>query len=824
MNNWFKRNWLHLAAIGIFLALTYVYLSPLLEGKLPALNDIMQASAMQKEVMANKKADGTGPLWTNQMFGGMPSYQIWIQYPGSISTYINQVINAVFASPANIVFLYLLCAYILLTVMELPFWLCLIGAIGMAFTSYNFIIIEAGHINKAAAIAYFPLVMAGFVLAYRKKYVLGGLITALALAMELRSSHLQMTYYLFLALGLFILMQAWIAFKEKAWNDFLKGTLAIGLGIVLGIGTNITNLLINNEYAKETIRGGTELTLTESDKKVSKGLDKDYAYQWSEGPIECFSFLVPNAVGGGSGTPLPDDAKSVKLLSDRGVQKSQAQSYLSQFSYWGPKPFTSGSYYFGIIILFFFILGLFIVNKPIKWWILTAVSFSILLSFGKYFQSFSDLFFDHFPMYNKFRAVESILVIAGFLIPLLAVLTIQEILTRIDQRKEILKLSLRTFYVLGGLLVLIYLLPSLFLSFASENDGNIRNQMEQMSGGDAGFAGQLIDAIQSDRASLAQNDALRSIAFVALAMGLLFLFLKDKLKKEYLLAGLAVLILVDMWSVDKRYLNSDAFMAKGKRKNYFQARPADEQILQDTDPNYRVFDATISTYNSASTSYFHKTIGGYHAAKLRRMQDIIEHQLAGDSLNRAVLNMLNAKYFIVPGADKQPQAVRNPDALGNCWFVSNVKYVKGANEEMQALTGLEPTVQAVVDERFKSALTATGFNPDSGASIRLTNYVPDHLTYESNSKEKSLAVFSEVYYEKGWNAYIDGQLTPHLRADYILRALEIPAGKHKIEFIFEPSSYKTGETIAGISSIILLLGIGFVGFQSIRSARKEQQA
>lgn len=818
MNNWFKTNWKHIAAIVFLIVLAFVYVSPVMDGKRLAQSDIMQATAMQKEIKDNLKPDGTGPLWTNQMFGGMPSYQIWIQYPNNIATYINRYISIIFPNPANMIVMYLIGAYILFAVMGVNVWLSLLGAIAIAFSSYNFIIIEAGHMNKAIAIGYFPILLAGVFLIFDKRWIWGAVMLSLGMAVELRSGHIQMTYYLFIAIGLYFVYQAIQTIRNKAWMDYGKAVIISGLAIGIGVSINATNLMINSEYVKETMRGGTELTLTDGDKKVSKGLDKDYAYQWSQGIGECTTFLIPNAYGGGGRTEMPKDGESVKLLVGKGVAANQAEGFVGQFAYWGPKPFTSGPTYFGCVIFFLFVLGLVIVRNPLKWWILSAVVLSILLSLGKHFEGFSNLFFDYVPMYNKFRAVESILVIAALLIPVLAVMTVQEIAeAKDDELSKLINKGKKVVYGFAALLAILWLAPSMVYDFQGQNDENVRQQMMQMSNGDEAFSNQMVTALQEDRASLFKADTLRSFLFIAMAIAVLYLLATRKLKSEYALMALAVLVLVDMWSVDKRYLNNEAFVSKSKVKNYFQPREVDLQIMQDKDPNYRVFDVSVNTFGDATPSYFHKTVGGYNAVKLRRINDIITHQLTGDSTNQEVLNMLNTKYFIIADkASNQAVAIPNPNALGNAWFVRKATAVKGANEEMLALRNLQPKTELVYDEQFKADVKPIEGRVDTFATIHLTSYSPEKLVYDYESTSAQTAVFSEIYYKAGWKAYLDGKEVPYFRANYILRAMQVPSGKHTIVFEFKPETFYLGEKISLAGSVVLMLLIGGGLFMNYR--------
>ena len=821
MNNWFKRNGIHLAITGIFIALCFVYFSPVMQGKALPQYDVLQAQAVQKEIMKVKAETGTAPLWTNAMFGGMPAYQIWAQYPSNIATYIISFFKTVFPNPVDTVLLYLLGAYLLFSVLRIKPWLAAAGAIAFAFSSYNFIIIEAGHSNKAMAIAFFAPILAGIILTFRRQYLLGAVLTALFLAIEIRTNHIQMTYYLFIALLIFIGIELYHAIKSKKINEFGKSFGYLFVAALLAMAVNAGNLWTTYEYGQESIRGRSNLTTDES--QPNTGVDRDYAYQWSQGVGESLTFLVPNAYGGSSTPQLDESSEVAKVLSGRGVPTEQAVGFAKQLpTYWGEKSFTSGPWYFGAIICFLFILGLFIVNHRIKWWILSATLLSMFLSFGRHLPFISDFFFDFFPLYNKFRAVESTLVIAGFLIPVLAILAINEVASLKKPAAELQKKLLYSLYITGGILLLMILIPNVLLSFRPSNHQQFVEQMMQVTGGDRGFADAIGNALVQDRISLARMDAIRSLVFILLTAGLLWLLIKQKIRAEFAFILFAVAILADMWSVDRRYLNNENFVEKRVMDQQFQAREVDQMILRDPDPNYRVLDLTIPTFSSANATFFHKTVGGYHAAKLKRFQEVLDKQF-NNSINEDVLDMLNTKYVITADQTGQSQRMQaRSTAAGHAWFVPQVTFVKDADQEMAAISSFDPKKEAFVHEEFKSLIDEKKLGLPSNASIKLTSYRPDHLTYEYTAPNDVVAVFSEVWYDKGWNMYVDGELKPHFRADYILRAAQLPGGNHKVEFKFEPRSYYTGEIISLIASILLVLGLAFAVYMEVKGRKEER--
>ena len=781
----------HLIVLLLFMSISFVYFSPLLEGKMLDMHDIKQWQGMSKEVVDFHEKTGENALWTNSMFSGMPAYQIATWSDANLIQYVVKVITLGMPRPASLLFLYLLGFYILLLSLKVDYRLAAVGAIAFAFSSYFFIIIQAGHMTKAHAIAYVPMVVAAVLYTYRGKMLLGGVLTALTVALEIYANHLQITYYLALMLLIIGLVQFVKDLKAKNLVDFAKRTGVLLVAALLASGTAFTNLAATMEYGKDSTRGKSELT-TNLDNKTT-GLDKDYATQWSYGIAETFTLLIPNFHGGASQGELTTESETYQAIKST----PNAKQLIKQLPlYWGDQPGVSGPTYAGAIVIFLFVLGLFFVKSEMRIWLVMATIMSIMLAWGKNFMGLTELFLDYFPGYNKFRAVSMILVIAEFTVPLLGFVALNKFLSsdKLENEKEkSLKLA---FYFVGGITLLFALIPSLFFDFVGGQDASLEKN------------GWSIDALQSDRAGLLSADAWRSFIFIALTFGTLWLFLKNQLQSKYVIFIVGVLVLADMWTVNKRYLNNDNFASKRKVEKPYQASQADQQILNDKDPNFRVFNQTVSTFNDASTSYFHKSIGGYHGAKLKRYQELIENHIAKG--NMAVLNMLNTKYFI----SQQGQVQQNPGAMGNAWFVNNVNIVANADAEIAALNGFNPDSTAIVDIRFSDQIIENLDN--SNATITLEEYKPNYLKYTSSSTKDGIAIFSEIYYDKGWNAYIDGELKPHFRADYVLRGMQIPEGNHLVEFKFEPSTYKTGETVALASSVTLLLLLAFVSFKELR--------
>ncbi len=810
----FKKALPYLAAIAIFVVIALTYFSPLLEGKMLKQSDITQFKGMSKEISDFRDKTGEEALWTNSMFGGMPAYQISVQYKGNVLRYLDQLMQLYLPQPAGMVFLYMIGFFILLLVLKVDKWIAVAGAIAFAFSSYLFIIFEAGHNSKAHAIGYMAPVLAGIILTYRGRYLAGGIMAAIALSLELLTNHFQITYYLMLIAAVFVITELVSSIREKQLPGFAKATGVLLIAAIFAIATNITNIWATYEYSKDTIRGKTELTSEKSNR--TSGLDKDYATGWSYGKWETFTMLIPNFNGGSSQGALSETSNSYKALKAQNIDDNQAKKAIKSLPlYWGSQPGVAGPVYIGAIIMFLFIFALFVVDNKYKWWLLSATILSILLAWGKNFMPFTNFFLNYVPGYNKFRAVSMTLVMAELCIPLLAILGLQKAFSGEIDKKKLLKYLYYSIGIAGGISLFFAIAGSAIFDFISPADEQYK----------AYFPDWLMAAIREDRAALLSSDAFRSLAFILLAGAAIWAMINQKIKKPVFFSALILLILIDMWSVNRRYLNSDSFVRKSVAAVPFQPSTADLVIMKDKDPDFRVFNQTVGNpFADASTSYFHKSLGGYHGAKLRRYQELIDYQLSKGNMN--VFNMLNTKYFIVPEEKTgQPQVQINMQALGNAWFVNNAHMVNNADEEINALTDLVPTETAVYDKRFENQVSGHLISKDESATIVLTDYKPNHLTYKSQTSREQLAVFSEIYYDKGWNAYIDGKPAPYFRADYVLRAMIVPTGTHTIEFKFEPNVYKTGEKISFASSLLLvLLALGTIGFMVQRKRKTDQKA
>ena len=800
----------YLVAIFVFIGITLVYFSPLLEGKKLKQHDIAMFKGMSKEIVDFRESTGQEALWTNSMFGGMPAWQISVKYTGNLMRYVDRMITLGLPYPANFVFLYFLGFFILLLVLKVDPWLSIAGAIAFALSSYFFIILGAGHTSKAHAIGYMAPVLAGIILTFRGKYRQGALLTAVALALEIKAGHLQITYYLLLMVLVYGFFKLIDAIAQKTLPSFLKTTGILLIAALLAVLTHSTNLWATYQYGKDTMRGKPELT---KEKAITlDGLDRDYITSWSYGKEETWSLLIPDAKGGAS-----------RMLGNVDAIKKADPAYRSMISnqtnaYWGDQPGTSGPVYVGAIVIFLFILGMFIVRGRFKWALFSITVLSILLSWGHNMMWFTDFFIDYIPGYNKFRAVTMTLVMAELAMPLLAFLALNEVI----KNPVLLKQKINYFYIsLGlsaGVVLLFYMLPTAFFSFLSEQENAQFTQL--LGGADGPQVAAYLANLEAVRVAIFRADALRSLFFIAAAAALIYVYLLNKIKHTWLIAGVAVLVLIDMFGVNRRYLNNDNFVRASQVDVPFKPSKANLFILNDKDLDYRVLDITQSTFNDASTSYFHKSIGGYHGAKLQRYQDIIEYYIQGEiesiykvlsdkptmeKINnlfyqQQVLNMLNTKYVIY-NPDGQP--LINPAAFGGAWFVDTAMVVNSPDEEIAALAKVDLRTVAVVDQRFADQLTRIG--QDGESAIQLTDYQPNHLTYQTESANDRLAVFSEIYFANGWNAYLDGVKAPYLRANYILRAMNIPAGKHTIDFKFEPAVWKVGEPISLVASLILIL-------------------
>lgn len=788
--NPFQRFLPHLAAAGIFLLVSIIYFLPQVQGKVVPAGDIVQFQGMSKEIRDFRDKTGERTLWTNSIFGGMPTYQIDSAQPSNMLQYVEKASNLFIPRPIGYFFAMALFFYFFLVYMKVNPWISVIGALAFSFSAGNMTLFEAGHMTKLRVLASFGLIAMGMVMTFRKDYLRGGIIYALGIGLSLYANHIQMTYYFFLGLGIYVLIEIVNQLREGQGANLGKALLVLLIGTGVGVGSSASKLWTTYEYAKDTMRGDPILS-SSSGKATSssetKGLEWEYAMQWSNGWVDLTSSIIAGAAGGGSQEEVGKNSALYKDLKGKGA--SIGKDFKAPL-YWGGLPFTSGPYYFGAIFCFLFVLGLMNVKGSIKWWLATVVFLMLLASLGKNFSALNRLLFDFFPMFNKFRTPNSVLVVAGFFVPILGMMSLSNVLKGKD-KSTLIKQTFIAAGITGGICLLFAILGSSMFDMTSPGD----SRLEQ--------AGYSLSALQKDRASLLRGDSFRSLILIALSAGLIWAYLTGKIKDVVLIAVIGVLSVGDVVTVAKRYVDSGDFEKKSKYANNFVARPVDKQILQDKDPHYRVFDQSINTFNSATSSYFHKTIGGYNAAKLQRFQDLIDNQIGNG--NQAVLAMLNTKYVITQ--DKRAQQF---PALGNAWTVSDLKMVNTPNEEIDGLTGLDPKQTAVVHKEYANYVN--GLQPSGGGTVSLTEYKPNHLTYSSNASSEELAVFSEVWYgpDKGWNAYIDGNPVEHIRVNYILRAMKIPAGNHKIEFKFEPSSYYRGELITLILSILLIIGLLYV--------------
>ncbi len=813
--NLFKRILPDIVVIILFAVISFVYFFPAVtEGRVLSQHDAVAGIGAGEESKEYLERTGERTRWTNSIFGGMPTYQM---APSYHSTDMLKGVESLYHLylPAYVwyVFVMMLGFYILLRAFDFSVWLASLGAIIWAFSSYFFIIIAAGHIWKFVTLAYIPPTIAGMVLVYRGKYLSGGLLTAIFVALQIVSNHVQMSYY-FLFVMLFMAVAFGIsAYQKKELPRFFKATGVLVVAGVLGVCINLSNLYHTYEYSKETMRGKSELVKPDTHNQTKSGLERDYITQWSYGIGETFSLLVPNVKGGAS-VPL---AANEKAMEKANPMYGSIYNQLGQ--YWGEQPGTSGPVYVGAFVMFLFILGLFIVKGPMKWALLAATVLSVLLSWGKNFMGFTDFFLDYIPMYDKFRAVSSILVIAEFTIPLLAMLALKQIIAR----PQIVKEQARAFYIsfglTGGMALLFALAPRFFFpSYVSSME------MQALQSIPADQLAPLIANLEEIRVSIFTSDAWRSFFVVAIGAALLWLYGMGKLKAKLTIGVLLLLCLVEMWDVNKRYLYDAQFVPQTARTEGFRPTDTDKAILEDKTLDYRVLNLASNTFNENNTSYWHKSIGGYHAAKLRRYQEMIEEHISPEMSNLfkavseaggdmakvdasafPVLNMLNTRYFIFPLQGGKTMPLQNPYTLGNAWFVDEVQYVNNANEEIDALHKVAPAKVAVVDKKFAELVKQTAA-PDSLSSVTLVAYEPNDLKYEVDSEKGGVVVFSEIYYP-GWQAYIDGVEAPHGRADYILRAMNVPAGKHTVEFKFDPKSLHTTETIAFIALGLLAVAV-----------------
>ncbi|EAQ42050.1 YfhO family protein [Polaribacter sp. MED152] len=796
----------YVIAIVLFIVASLLYFHPVLKGQKLSQSDITQFTGMAKEIVDYRAENDSEPYWTGASFSGMPAYQISAYYPYDFVRSLDKLLRFL-PRPADYTFLYFLSFFILMLALKVKWRLAILGALAFGFSTYLIIIFIPGHNSKAHAIAYMPLILAGVLLVFRRKFVLGFIVTGLAMALEIFANHIQMTYYLGFCLLILGIVELIHAIKEDKLSTFIKQAAVIIAAVILGIGANAPRLMAMKEYTDYSTRGKSELTINaDGSKKVEKqGLDKNYITQYSYAKLETFNLFIPRYMGGGTVEELGNDSNFYQLIEKTAGKKVANDYSKSVLTYWGDQPIIEAPAYIGAVIFFLFFLGIFLVKGKLKQWLIAATVFSILLSWGRNFEILTNIFIDYVPLYNKFRAVSSIQIIAELCVPILGVLALKQFFSKEVSNKEKKKALENAFFTFAGLIVFGYLLAQSFSTFEGLRDSNYN----ELPG--------LIDAVIADRKSMLLVDSIRSIIFVILTAGILRFTLKDKLKKQYAIIALVVFILVDLLSVDKRYVNESDFKSSRKVEKPFIATNADKQILKDTS-HYRVANFTIDPMQDGSTSYFHQSIGGYHAAKMGRYKELFDYQIAKN--NMRVLNMLNTKYFIVANQNNQPQAQLNQDAFGNAWFVNNVVLVDSADKEMNALDTLNTKTAAVIDRSKLEESNSFNFEKDSTANISLESYDVTKLTYNSKTQKEQFAVFSEIYYKDGWNAYVDGELTPHYRVNYVLRGMIIPAGEHQIVFKFEPKVIQKGSLVSLISyGLLIAITIGWL-FYDDRKKKK----
>ncbi|TAN13952.1 MAG: hypothetical protein EPN37_12615 [Chitinophagaceae bacterium] len=817
--NWKKDVLPHAIAVAVFIVLGFAYCNPVLQGEAVQQGDMTQVEGMAHAGKMFYDSTHRAPLWTNSMFGGMPSYLFYTGPSSNKVAFLNNLTTLWLPMPVNMLFIAMLGMYFLLWVLGFKYWIRLFGAVAYGFCSFNVVLITAGHVTELMTMAWMAPVLAGVILVYRGRYLSGAVVTAFSAALMIYNNHYQIIYYTLILLGFFVISQLIIAIKEKQFKKFVIASLiCVGTAILAAIPSS-DNLLITHEYTKYSTRGSqSQITLVNNtETQVKKGgLDIDYAYMWSLGKLETFSILVPNIYGG---PPQSDEfipnSKTFQMLSQMGLGQQQAGNYAQHFLYWGPQPFTT-PVYFGVLICLLFIFSFFVVKSKHKWWMLAITLLSFFMAWGKNFPVLNDFLFYHLPLYNKFRAPSMMMVIPQLTFVIMACWALNELLAGKMSKKEVWDGLKKTLYITVGIIVLLWIIVGSMGYTGGPDDASFAQQAGE----------KVMNAVRDDRAALMRKDAIRSLILALLFFAALWAFIKEKIKAVpfFIIAG--ILLLFDLFRVDSRYLNSNNYVPSDELAAIIQPGPADQQIMQDKDPDYRVLNLSVgmqNIFNDAMTSYFHNSVGGYSPAKLWRYQDLIDFQISpaiqkiyGELQSKktldssdlqifthsAILNLLNTKYFIInPGG----APVKNDNALGNAWFVQNIRWEPNADSEMLAMDHFDPAVIAVINQSLKNEIKDNFVASDSSAKVQLTHYSLNDMQYASDNTQNGLAVFSEIYYPAGWKAYIDGKESPIIRVDYAFRGLVIPAGKHQIEFKFHPKTYFLGQEISGISSIILIL-------------------
>jgi len=805
----FKKIRLDLLIILGFAVVSLLFCYPQLQGKKLVQGDNIHWQCMAHEAMAYHDSTGKDVLWSNSMFGGMPTYTTYVGATVMNFAVYAQNVFSLLGKPAYYFFIAMLCFYLLTQVLGINRWVGAIGALAYAFSSYNAVIISVGHDTKMFTLGYLPAAFAGLFLIFKERRWVGAALLALSIGLIFVNNHFQVIYYMFimfLCLGITLL---YIAIKNKDIKSFVISAVIAIVAISAGVAPSLGSVLTTKEYTQQTMRGGASELSGHDKGKTSGGLDKDYAFQWSCGLNETFCIMIPYLYGGSSSEPAEMAPKTLEAIGGNAEELPL---------YWGDQPFLSGPVFFGAVICFLFLLGMMVVRSPHKWWMLVASIIGIVLAWGKNMPEINYFLFDHVPMLNKFRTVEMALIIPEFLFPLMAVWGINEILER--HKTDAAKLW-KDVKIAGGItagICLVFAIAgSMFLSYTGTTDAQMQPE--------------LVKLLREDRSSLASISALKSAIYIIIAAGLLWAFIKEKINRNILIGGIVVICMIDLLPVAHNYLKDKNFVDASDYEAQFAPRPVDQQIMKDPDPYYRVLDLSRNPYNDATQAYFHKCVGGYHPAKMEIYQDLIDRQLS-KGFNAQVLNMLNTKYIIAGGQKSAPQVIPNPTACGNAWFVDEIKWTNSADEDMNGLNaanigdtaarpdGFQPKKTAVVRSSFKDAVGNYAFGKDSTASIKLDKYGLDDISFKSNNSKDGFAVFSDIYYANGWKAFVDGKETPIVKADYVLRAIKIPAGAHSIQFTFHPSSFYTGQKIALAGSILLLI-VCLCGFYPLLKMRKE---
>lgn len=790
----------HLLVLAGFIVLSLFYFNPVLQGKEIFQSDIVQYIGMAQEQKDFRAETGEEPYWTDAAFGGMPTYQLGAYYPHNYVKELDSLLRFL-PRPADYLFLYFIGFYILLLCMKVDYKLAFLGSIAFGFSTYLIIILGIGHNSKAHAIAYMPMVLAGIISIFRNRNIWSFLLLTVAMALEIQANHFQMTYYLLLLVIILGIAYLIDAYRKKLLSHYFKAIGVMVVAVVIAIAANATNLLATSEYTQFSTRGESELSIqADGSPKEKSGLGFEYITSYSYGIVESFNLMVPRFMGGGSSEEIGKDSNIYDVLREIGASPVQAAGFTENApTYWGDQPYVGAPAYIGATVVFLFVFALFLIRGRLKWWIVGGSILALLLSWGKNFEFLTRFFIEFVPLYDKFRAITSIQVILELCLPLLAVLGLYKLFLKEVKQEEKLYALKWSGIITGGLLLVFLLFKSVLFDFAGASDAMYSKQ----------FGMDFMNAIEEDRKAIFTSDVIRSLILVLIAAAFIWGYLKSKVNKDIVIGGLIILILFDLIGVDKRYVNDDDFVRASEMEQPFQKMAADATILEDK-THYRVFDVSGDPFNTGRTSYFHNALGGYHAAKPGRIQDLFDFYISKN--NMKILSMLNVKYFIVP-TEEGNQAQQNPNAYGNAWLVKDLKWVESQNEEILSLedSDLESTV--IINSKFRDQVEED-FDYDSNATIELVKYQPNKLTYEFSAESKQFVVFSENYYQPGWQAYIDGKPVSHVQVNYVLRGMNIPAGDHEIVFEFEPEVVKTGSTISLISSILIgLVLIGGIGYE-----------